>query len=522
MIATSTIPTTLTVSTAKIKLSLKFKENPNASFLERHYPKSIYALSLNETQIDKIHQWYRHILQTPNKGLFLTGSPGCGKTTVAKTFSLYYGYHVKEFSAYDCRNKKASENAFLKMIENVPIDTRIYDRNKYIIIIDELECMTDKCTLNTLIDIVSQKKSAESQITTSVPIIFICNATTEKKIQELRKQCTEIVCQAPGAQQIKNTISKILKKERLTIDARSVEKIIDNVNGDYRRLMNLMELLVGQVRSTDSRHGELSLVCPRTPTQMLQKMLAGQSKSTAENIFTPELVDSCLLLFQQKTQDNTIYQKTMQLFATSNIRQSIKIYDIDKSLLPMMVHENYSYLVSQRYHNKIDQLKTNIMVIKHIITADKIEKIMYNTQSWHYNTIHGMVSCYLPAYYSWNSIKKPSIVFTTTLGKHSLRSSNKKKYINLLSSIGNGNYYNSNDLFYLGKIICYHCLNPDGNINVVKELMKTYNISFDIIDQIIRFSKSSNEYNYNMKKKTYLKDQLKSIKIKVVVSDDDE
>ena len=51
--------------------------------------------------------------------------------------------------------------------------------------------------------------------------------------------------------------------------------------------------------------------------------------------------------------------------------------------LPMMVHENYTELISKSYDNKLEQLNVNMKVINCIVLADQMDKIMYIFQSWH-------------------------------------------------------------------------------------------------------------------------------------------
>ena len=368
------------------------------------------------------------------------------------------------------------------MIENVPIDTHLFHKKQYAIVIDELECMSDKNSLNILIKLINQKK--KPHLTVNIPLIFISNETNEKKINELKKHCTEIKFNRPTNEQIVKVTKKILSREHLKIDVENydyiVNQIISTVDGDYRRLLNLLEFIINQSKT---------------------------------RVINTELLSYCLGLFQEKFQDYNIYQNTVNLFTCNNISDTIRIYENDKSQLPMMVHENYCHLVKYRYPNKKDQLKTSLKIINNIIQGDLIDKVMYNTQSWHYYTIHCLTSCYLPAYSSWYLPKKPDIKFTTTLSKHSLQSSNKKKFLSVLSMIGNGKSYSTNDLYYLGNIIRYHAVNTGGDIEVLKNIMKTYNLTFDIIDRIIRFSKLDDTVNYNIKIKNQLKNQLQNVRI---------
>jgi DNA polymerase III delta prime subunit len=477
-----------------LKITWK-KRSRDQTFISRHQPQSLYDLILNTEQRSKLTRWFELVKQSSNQGLFLIGPPGSGKTSVVRVFCQHYGYTVKEFNAFDCRNKKIIDNVIMKMIENVPIDSQMYHKKQYAIVIDELECMADKNSLNTIIKLINQKK--KSQTSVNIPLIFISNETTEKKINELKKHCTELRFARPNRDQLISLIDKILFKEKLVVHQDRREEIHDLIvntsDGDYRRLINLMDFIIGQ----------------------------SKERGNGTKI-SYDLVTQCLYIFQEKYQDHDIYQNTVKLFTCKTINESIRIYENDKSLLPMMVHENYSYLVGSKYSRKRDQLKTSLKIINNVIQGDLIDKVMYNTQSWHYYTIHSLMSCYLPSYLSWHLAKRPEIKFTTTLGKHSLQSSNKKKFLSVLSTIGNGKSYSTSDLYYLGNIIRYHATNPKGNIEVIKSLMKTYNLTFDIIDRIIRFSKLGEDVNYGIKIKNQLKQHLQGVKITKYIQIDDD
>lgn len=469
-------------------LKLTFR-NPqeNISFKDKYQPKSIYQFVLRHPDFKQICHWFQSIGQHGSEALFFSGPPSTGKTSAAKIFSQHYGFTVKEFNALDGRNKKMIESIILKMLDHKPIDSHLYPERKYLLLIDELECLADKNSLNLMIKLLNGKKNKNIEL--SLPIIFISNETTEKKINELKKYCTEITFQRPQDADISRLFLRILGRESLQIHPNDLAEILpvalEMINSDYRRLLQL--------------------------TEFLSSFLQEQNTSC----LTLHHFNLAKTIYGAKYIDYDIYQNTMKTFTTINLKESIRLYESGKSLLPMMIHENYNHLLAQKYHNqKQKQITLSLKAINSIIQGDLIDKIMYNTQSWHYSTIHCLNSCYLPVYYSWGIATKPLIRFTTTLGKHSLQSSNKKKFLTLLSNIGNGKSYNSNDLYYLGNIIRYHALNKNGDLEVIKQMMQTYNLNFDVIEKLIRFSKSGDNQAFTGKIKIPLKKSLQNVKIR--------
>ena len=548
----TTVPTTVLNDRRIVRLKRRScLPEKTINFIERHKPLARYQLLLTNQDYVKLNTWFSQIESTGNynNGLFLTGAPGCAKTITARTFCESYGYTVREFNAFDCRNKKIVDTVILKMLENIPIDSIMNTSIKYAIIIDELECMADKSSLNTLIKIINSKK--RSNLRLAIPLIFISAETTDKKINELRRHCTEVKFADPTSDMILKLFNRVLTREHLIIDdTKNLELIndivISNSDCDYRRLLNYLQYIITQIKNDKKYKSDMT----------------GDGDGDGDGDGEPSLLKSkyrtidydtfkCQsLIFQTKYSDVNIYQNCAKLFTQPSIAKSIRIYENNKSLLPMMVHENYSYLTASVFQTKKEQLKRCLKNINYIIQGDLIDKVMYNTQSWHYANIHCLNSCYLPAYTSVvtpteaaasavvlandksktkpglkskalpiaaqkleSSIETRVIKYTTTLGKHSLQSSNKKKFLAVLSNIGNGKTYSTSDLYYLGNIIRFNALNSKGDINVVKDYMRTYNLTFEIIDKIIRFSHFGDVTNYTVKQKNTLKTQLQGVKI---------
>jgi hypothetical protein len=222
-------------------------------------------------------------------------------------------------------------------------------------------------------------------------------------------------------------------------------------------------------------------------------------------------------IISKKTLDLNSFDITNKIFQVqSRVEDILKLYDTDKSLLPMMIHENYIPVVNAQNTTLKNKLFNCQQCINSIINGDMIEKMMYNTQSWSLQPIHGLCSCYLPSYYS-NTFPKLShdrIKWTETLGNFSFQRANIKNIHGLASLFNTGYSYTVDDILLLSHIILYNLLDPTGNPQVGIEYMRNYNLVADDIDDLIKVNKLSDKYKklYTSRQKTQLGRLLEGLK----------
>ena len=181
-----------------------------------------------------------------------------------------------------------------------------------------------------------------------------------------------------------------------------------------------------------------------------------------------------------------------------------------------MVHENYMTVITSQNTNVAEKMRNCHACIDALINADIIEKVMYNTQSWYLQPLHGLCSCYVPNYYA-NVVPKlayRSASWTTTLGNYSLKRSNLKDLKSLSFSINNGHIYPIEQIQLMRQVILYHLLDPHGSIETGIQYMRTYNLNINSIDKLIKIDKLSDKYKklYTTRKKTQLTELLKDLK----------
>jgi hypothetical protein len=262
---------------------------------------------------------------------------------------------------------------------------------------------------------------------------------------------------------------------------------------------------------------------------------------------TNQFIQDNYTLFCQKELDLTIYEMIDKLLNYDLMPNEVsKIYECDKSLLPMMIHENYiDYIGIQKdsvnIYQKLDEIQESI---DSIIDGDIIDKTMYNNQSWYLQKIHGLNACYIPSNIINQHKKKyfKRSKFTTALGKFSLYCSNKKNINSIINTVNGKNSYSVDDIHIMSDIILYNLLHENGSRENGVAFMKNYKLKIpkkddsdkkntksatkymkddkvdDDIVKLIKMNKLSDEYKklYTSRAKTSIKklyhapDQLQS------------
>ncbi len=180
---------------------------------------------------------------TIQRGIYVYGNPGVGKTCFIKDILKEMNYDVVHFDGGDVRNKSSIElitkyNASDKTVLNM------FYRNKkpIAIIMDEIDSMNsgDKGGINALIKLIRPKKTKKQklEVNTNNPIICIGSYLIDKKIKELMKVCFCVELENPTQIQ---TIS-MLKEVIPDIDEEIIPSVLEYINNDFRRLRTVIKL----------------------------------------------------------------------------------------------------------------------------------------------------------------------------------------------------------------------------------------------------------------------------------------
>ena len=176
---------------------------------------------------------------TFKKGMYIYGSPGCGKTQFVTDLLAAHGYDAIVYNSSDVRNKQVIDHIASHHISNRNVLDMMYQRHKPIaIVMDEIDGMNngDKVGITALMKLIRQKKTKKQRMEhqTLNPIICIGNYYVDKKIKELMKVCHCFELKSPTNEQMEQLLARSVPALTDTPILRS--RIVDYVQGDMRKL----------------------------------------------------------------------------------------------------------------------------------------------------------------------------------------------------------------------------------------------------------------------------------------------
>lgn len=307
------------------------------------------------------------------------------------------------------------------------------------------------------------------------PIICICNNNYDHKINELKKDCLEIRFDKPTIAELIQVIGYVMINEKIPLTEPAQKVVAELAQGDFRRLMFLLQ------------------------------NFSNIKKSPIDINDIYEYYD----IVSKKTLDLNSFDITNKIFLRQTTAEEIlKLYDTDKSLLPMMIHENYLSVIGSQNTTTQQKLTNCQSCLDAVINGDIIEKMMYNTQSWYLQPIHGLSSCYIPSYYSNVSTKlnHQRAQWTTTLGRFSLQRASMKNINMIISLLNTGRNYGVDDVQVLSQLILFNLLDSKGCPQIGVEYLKNYNLTIKDLEKLIKVDKLSDKYKklYTSRQKTQL------------------
>ena len=286
-------------------------------WFEKYRPTDLSEMIVSENKLNALDTWFTDFKAGTNTkcALLFTGPPGLGKTSLAHIILKKYGYAVKEFNAADIRTRTLL-NEHLDGLTNFRNVNSITEQKEVVtgIIMDELDGMFkgDRGGIDELLSFIMMPttRNKKKTLVRKVPIICICNIGNVKKdiIKQLQKECTEISFTMPDNTQMTQAVERIMTAEHMKMCKRAIDKVIVFAQGDFRRLVNILEFLYvnyGQNISVDN----------------------------VEETF------------------DILIKKEQDIHITDNIKRILNehqpfdvvmaIYNGDKSKVPMVVHQNY-------------------------------------------------------------------------------------------------------------------------------------------------------------------------------------
>ena len=265
----------------------------------------------NKASIERINFWLETF--TPGEGgvdkakpkqhfngVLLHGPPGIGKSTSAHILAKYHGYIPVEFNASDSRAKSDVETKIIPLMTN-RVSFLTSESKPKLLIMDEIDGLSgnsDRGGAATFL-----KALRKSQI----PVICVCNDASAASVKTLSSDLMKLEFAAPSTHEIYEKIAALLSVEKVTIDRAAIDAVLTQCHGDIRQVINRL--------------------------QMIAMTSSNISKSTVDQEGAKNFKDV----------EPTPFDAAQQLFTSSDIKQKMNLFFVDKDFVPQLIQENYIF-----------------------------------------------------------------------------------------------------------------------------------------------------------------------------------
>ena len=448
-------------------------------WINKYRPTNLNQIIGHKLQIKKFIEWVNTLKnKTKNNAIIISGNHGIGKTLTIQLILEKMGYitriinpnEIKDFRNLDDFDEYYNQQNSILSKLNFYKDKN----NKIAIIFDETENISLTSEKKYIMDIFK-----ENNKTNSFPLIFISNNQHSKLLNDLKKNCEELKFYSPSSFEIKELINTIIKNENLKIknSEELLDKIINFSQYDIKRLINILQEL--------SYH--------------------------YDEITDIKQLDTFFEKSRQKNIDIGLYEATEKILNNYNDYESVmKLYETEKVLLPLMIHEHYLKKILTKCKQPWDKVLYSLVKTSDSISrGDNIETSIYTDQNWYLQNIHGFYTCINTSFWI-NKINLnfkltvDKMKFSSDLNKTSLKNINKKNINNLLKIIPNKSI---DEIIYINQLINYFFKNgkEEKLISILQSYKKDISVKeielFLKIDKTVDFLMMSNKEKKILAKK---------------------
>jgi DNA polymerase III delta prime subunit len=293
------------------------------------------------------------------KGIYIYGSPGCGKTEFVMEILKDLNYDVIKYDAGDVRNKSLIDTITSNNISNYNVLHKMQGVTKKIaIVMDEIDGMNngDKGGITSLIKLIRQKKTKKQRLESKTlnPVICIGNYYIDKKIKELIKVCNTFELKTPTDHQISQLIQKYIPT--MSQEPDTMDILLKYIQGDMRKLQFIVNIY------------------KKKPHLM--------TKETIENIFHIKSYNEDTKKITQKLINQPV-----------NIREhNTFMNETDRTIVSLLWHENIVDTISGI--DKRASFPFYLRILENICYADYVDRITFQNQIWQFNEMSSMMKTF--------------------------------------------------------------------------------------------------------------------------------
>lgn len=200
-------------------------------------------------------------------------------------------------------------------------------------------------------------------------------------------------------------------------------------------------------------------------------------------------LDDFIMTRKMKDQDLNIFNATKKLLYTyESIDEIIRIFETEKTIIPLMIQQHYINLLQGRDFNLIKQISYSLS------KGDVIENYIYEHNAYDIRDTQSFFQCINPSFILSNTLNSkknpvenfnPNLKYPIDLNKTSIKRINYTK--NILPANAHFKNMKLSDYMYFNKII--YGLIKSEQYDEINKLIKEYNIDITIIESILKINK---------------------------------
>lgn len=384
------------------------------------------------------------------------GNHGIGKTLTSFLVGSELGYDIYTINFSRLSNIKNIDYFVFKILDKKYIYNIVTGKkiDNVLLIIDNIESLVSPNEFKFIEALINYNQTVKS-----FPIIFVMDNKHNKFINMIKANTYNIQFMTPSKNNMMQYVFDICQKKSIKIDNQNVlDKIIIQSQNDFRRLLHMLQDIHEQY---------------------------------PKKVITETIIDDYINYTKKKDVNYDIFKRTEMLLENSSlsINDRLTLYCTEKTLMPLMIHQNYlNYLIKCK-ESPHDILQVVSRISKLLSKSDIIENNIYEDQNWNLQQIHGFLTCVFPTHIisQMNGGGHDRLCFPVDLNRTSIKHINNKNIKNSSVKFKDFNIY---DIMSTVKII-NHLLNAN-NIEQYKEIVKGYNADVSSVQSILKVDKVKN------------------------------
>ncbi len=243
-------------------------------WVDKYRPQKLDDVINQKHVVDRLRVW---VSQGSIPNMMFAGSAGVGKTTIALALAKeIFGAHWKEnFSETNASDERGIDVVRGKIKEFAR--TRPMGADFKIVFLDEADALTPEAQQ-------ALRRTIE-KYSSVCRFILSCNYSS-RIIEPIQSRCVVFRFKGLTKPDIEKYIDKIVNSEKMKIDQKSIDAIVNLSEGDLRKVANLLQVCSTHKDVTEDLVYETSAqVKPDEIKQMLNSVLGGNFDEARKQLF---------------------------------------------------------------------------------------------------------------------------------------------------------------------------------------------------------------------------------------------